>query len=138
MPETVCCTTGTPHLTWAEKEHKGGYFVHKGACGGGGVWHGVLGGGGVSTGTAGGNPPRPGVATEGSVRKPRSLRLFVLQMPLRGTGSLWRPCGPGCKFAYEFMKRRPGLDKAESGNPNPKAAHAGAGTRKPQHLQPKA
>ncbi len=31
MPETVCCTTGTPHLTWAEKELKGGYFVNKGA-----------------------------------------------------------------------------------------------------------
>ena len=27
------------------------------------------------------------------------FRLFVFHMPLRG--SLWRPCGPGCKFAYE-------------------------------------
>ena len=30
------------------------------------------------------------------------------------------------------------LDKVESSNPNLKAAHAGASTRKPQHLQPKA
>ena len=50
---------------------------------------------------AGENPPRPGVA-EDSVPKPRSFRLLVFDMPLRG--SLWRPCGD----ANSPMKR-PGL-----------------------------
>ncbi len=123
MPETVCCTMGTPHLTWAEKEHKGGNSVHKGARGGPAAASGT-----VFWAAAAFRRGRPAEIRPGPG--------WPLRVVYENRGALGFSCfrchcgaasgrGLAAPDANSPMRRRPGLDKAESSNPNLKAAHAG-------------